>query len=43
MGVKFRIEMSLQRVEFVCGLNVELSCRARTIQSIGPEYVDRGE
>ena len=43
MGVKFRIEMSLQRVEFVCGLNVELSRRARTIQSIGLEYVDRGE
>ena len=43
MGLKFRIEMSMQRVEFVCGVNLELPRRARAVQKLGLDLVDAGD
>ena len=43
MALKFRIEMSMKRVEFVCGVNLELPRRARAVQKSGLDMVDRGD
>lgn len=40
LAVKFRIELSILRVEFVCGRNVPVSQRARAAQRIGLDLVD---
>ena len=43
MALKFRIEMSMKRVEFVCGVNLELPKRARTVQKVGLDMVTAGD
>ena len=41
--IKFRIELSILRVEFACGRNTAVSQRARQVQSVGLEMVDNGD
>ncbi len=39
----FRVELSLLRIEFVCGRNSRVSLIARATQSIGTRLVESGE
>ncbi|MCB9538637.1 MAG: PKD domain-containing protein [Myxococcales bacterium] len=41
--IKFRIELSILRVEFACGRNTAVSQRARQVQSVGLEMVANGD
>ena len=43
MALKFRIEMSMKRVEYVCGINLELPRRARAVQKTGLDMVTAGD
>ncbi len=43
LGLKFRIELSMIRVEHVCGASVALSLEARDVQRIGLDFVDNRE
>jgi hypothetical protein len=38
--LKFRIELSIQRVEFACGRNTAISQRARRTQQTGLDFVN---
>jgi len=42
-AIKFRIEISLLRVEFLCGANVAYIREARNVQSIGLDIFDDGD
>ena len=42
MGLRFRIEVSLLRVEFLCGQNVPYVREARQVQQVGLDMVDEG-
>ncbi len=40
LALKFRIELSIQRVEFACGARTAIAQRARQVQAVGLEFVD---
>ena len=42
MGLRFRIELSLLRVEFLCGANTPFVREARQVQQVGLDMVDEG-